>query len=147
MAETIRTKNNINNDSTQAKIDRLAAEYYHMQELKESIEKIINNTATELKRLIFGENLSEFNFSSVTHNTDQYEINLNHVRDYEITRAGITQIVNTVPRDLAPIRYEAKLDEKQLRYLELNEPEIYKTCHKAFSVAETVTVQSIIKKG
>ena len=50
-----------------------------------------------------------------------------------------------IPEDMLPLKHKPELDLKGLRYLESNEPEIYKTFCKALTVEPAKTSVTVIR--
>ena len=144
MEAITKTKNN-ESEGVSQKINRLADEYFHMKELLKSLERILNNTQSELKRLILDDTVNGYSFTSITHITDAYEIVIEKECKYTLLKDAVNVILNNVPRDLVPLTFKPALDCAQVRYLELNEPEIYRAFRDAFTIDESITVKSVDK--
>lgn len=103
--------------------------------------------AANKRRLALEEELLSF-LTTKTEGSESHQIG-----PYKVTLTGRLnrkvdwELVKTlgVPDSLSPVKYKPELDLKGFRYLESNEPEIYKTFCKALTVEPAKTSVTVIR--
>lgn len=71
---------------------------------------------------------------SQTHDAGALKVTITGKLNRTLDRALWSEIERTIPKALRPVEYVPRLDTKGLRYLENNEPDIYRTIAKALTV-------------
>lgn len=71
---------------------------------------------------------------STTHDADGLKITVKGKLTRSLDQAAWEQIAPTIPEALRPVTYKPALDLKGLRYLENNEPEIYRQITPALTI-------------
>lgn len=72
---------------------------------------------------------------SQTHKTDGYKVTITGKINRTLDVATWDSVVDKVPTNLSPVVYKPSLDAKGLKYLQQNEPDVYRI------VAEAITAK------
>lgn len=70
---------------------------------------------------------------SATHHADGYKITITGKMNRTLDRGAWESIAPTIPEHLRPVEYKPSLDVKGLRYLQQNEPELYRIASEAIT--------------
>lgn len=68
---------------------------------------------------------------SQTHEAGDWKVSVTGKLNRKLDPAKWAEIEDSIPEDLRPVRYNPSLDTKGLRYLEQNEPDVYKRVAQA----------------
>lgn len=71
---------------------------------------------------------------SQTHKIGDYKVTITAKLTRTLDKNVWAKVENAVPESLRPVEYKPSLDLKGLRYLELNEPEVFKLVSTAVTV-------------
>lgn len=87
--------------------------------------------------------LGSLEYGSQTHDQGDFKITITGKLNYKADFIVLDDVLKHIKPDLHPIKVERKLDEKGLRYLQNNEPEIFEQIARAITITPAKTSVTI----
>lgn len=84
--------------------------------------------------------------SSKTHDVGDFKVTITGKLNYKANFTALDEALKSIAMELHPIKVERKLDEKGLKYLQNNEPEIFNLIAPALTITPAKTSVTVKQK-
>lgn len=84
--------------------------------------------------------------SSKTHDVGDFKVTITGKLNYKADFTALDEALKSIAMELHPIKVERKLDEKGLKYLQNNEPEIFNLIAPALTITPAKTSVTVKQK-
>jgi len=113
----------------QPEIDALAEQWLMTKEIIDQNKKALLSIERDLVPLLN----SKDEGSATTHTPMGKKIVLKQKTNYRLDGKKLLQIKDDIPADMLPVKVKELLDEPRLKYLRLNEPDVYRLFAQALT--------------